>query len=582
MTGRPEPAPLQVRDVAAHALEGLDPVVARVLAARGITSSESLDLALSRLAPIGRLGNVERAAALLAEHRDKRIVVVGDFDADGATSTALVLRCLRAMGFPDTDFLVPNRFDFGYGLSPEIVDVAARSKPDLIVTVDNGISSVSGVARAKELGIRVLVTDHHLPPDETPDADVIVNPNAEGDAYPSKCLAGVGVAFCVMVALARHIAPDDPSVARLPARYLDLVALGTIADVVPLDQNNRVLVQAGLQRIRAGAAVAGIRALLEVAGRNAADCVAADLGFAVGPRLNAAGRLEDMAVGIRCLLTDDPAEAAALAAELDAINRARRDVEADMQTTALKAVEAIDAGAGLPACLCLHREDWHQGIVGLVASRVRERVHRPVFAFADEGGGRVKGSGRSIAGVHLRDVLAAVDAAAPGLIDKFGGHAMAAGLSLARERLPAFEAAVADAVAAMHPDVGRPLARLTDGALPETCMTLDFAELLRTLLPWGQGCPEPVFEGRFEVRSSRVVGERHLKLMLASGTDSVEAIAFNQVDESLPAVGERIEIAYRLDVNTWRDARRLQLVVEQWRLEDGSAPDPARDTLRGF
>ncbi|MEO0615423.1 MAG: single-stranded-DNA-specific exonuclease RecJ [Pseudomonadota bacterium] len=579
MTGRTEPLPLAVRPVAEHALEGVDPVIARVFAARGLTQPEDIELSLARLAPVGTLGSVEAAAELLLAHRNGRIVVVGDFDADGATSTALVLRCLRAFGFSNTDFLVPNRFDYGYGLSPEIVDVAAQSAPDLIVTVDNGISSVAGVARAHELGIRVLVTDHHLPPDALPAADVIVNPNAQGDDYPSKNLAGVGVAFCVMVALARRVAADNPELARLPARYLDLVALGTVADVVPLDHNNRILVHAGLQRIRSGAAVPGIRALIDVAGRRHGDCVASDLGFAVGPRLNAAGRLEDMAIGIRCLLTDDADEAARLASELDTINRARREVEADMQDSALAAVAAIEEDAGLPACVCLHRADWHQGIVGLVASRVRERVHRPVFAFADEGDGRLKGSGRSVPGIHLRDALAAVDSQVPGLIDKFGGHAMAAGLSLSASALPDFEIRIGAAVAAIRPEVGRAPNRLTDGVLQAHELTLTLAERLRTVIPWGQGCPEPVFEGRFDVVSSRIVGERHLKLALEGG---VEAIAFNQVDDPLPAAGERLELAYRLDVNTWRDSRKLQLVVEQWQRVSTPADGPPRGRLRGF
>ncbi|MEL6448039.1 MAG: single-stranded-DNA-specific exonuclease RecJ [Pseudomonadota bacterium] len=579
MTGRTDPLPLAVRPVAAHTLQGVDPVIARVLAARGMTRPGDIELSLARLAPVGTLGGVEAAADLLLEHRSGRVIVVGDFDADGATSTALVLRCLRAFGFVNTDFLVPNRFDYGYGLSPEIVDVAAQSAPDLIVTVDNGISSVAGVARARELGIRVLVTDHHLPPEVLPEADVIVNPNAQGDDYPSKFLAGVGVAFCVMVALARRVGAAHPELTRLPARFLDLVALGTVADVVPLDHNNRILVHAGLQRIRSGASVPGIRALIDVAGRRHGDCVASDLGFAVGPRLNAAGRLEDMAIGIRCLLTDDADEAARLALELDTINRARREVEADMQDSALAAVAAIEDAAGLPPCVCLHQADWHQGIVGLVASRVRERVHRPVFAFADEGDGRLKGSGRSIPGVHLRDVLAAVDSQAPGLIDKLGGHAMAAGLSLSADALPDFEARISAAVAAVHPEVGRAPNRLTDGALQAHELTLTLAEALRTVTPWGQGCPEPVFQGCFAVASSRVVGERHLKLALAGG---LEAIAFNQADDPLPTTGEWLELAYRLDVNTWRDSRKLQLVVEQWQRERRPADDPPRGTLRGF
>ncbi len=567
---------LREREVPEYSLTGLDPIMARILATRGVRDAHEIDHSLAKLAPISLLGNIEAAVDLLLACREQRIVIVGDFDADGATSTALMMRCLSQLGFDAVDSLVPNRFDFGYGLSPEIVDVAARSEPALIVTVDNGISSVAGTARARELGIRVLITDHHLPPPELPAADVIINPNLPGDAYPSKNLAGVGVAFCLMAALARRIAGGDPAIARLPAQFLDLVALGTVADVVALDQNNRVLVEAGLQRIRARKSVPGIAALLEIAGRDPARIVATDLGFAVGPRLNAAGRLDDMSVGIRCLVTDSPTEAAELAATLDGINRQRRDVESTMQEDALADLDSITRATTLPDCICLYRESWHQGVVGLVASRIKEQVHRPVFAFASESNGKLKGSGRSISGIHIRDLLAHVDATTSGLIDKFGGHAMAAGLSLDKDRLEEFERAVQAAIPQLFPGAEFSPSLLTDGNLPAAYLSLSFAEKLRTIVPWGQRFPEPVFHGQFNTVEARVVGESHLKLKVSNGAAPIDAIAFNQVSDPLPTPGERLELAYRLDVNEWRSRRSVQLMVVQWRSLDA----PQRDTMR--
>lgn len=567
---------LREREVPEYSLTGIDPIMARILATRGVRDAHEIDHSLAKLAPISLLGNIEAAVDLLLACREQRIVIVGDFDADGATSTALMMRCLSQLGFDAVDSLVPNRFDFGYGLSPEIVDVAARSEPALIVTVDNGISSVAGTARARELGIRVLITDHHLPPPELPAADVIINPNLPGDAYPSKNLAGVGVAFCLMAALARRIAGGDPAIARLPAQFLDLVALGTVADVVALDQNNRVLVEAGLQRIRARKSVPGIAALLEIAGRDPARIVATDLGFAVGPRLNAAGRLDDMSVGIRCLVTDSPTEAAELAATLDGINRQRRDVESTMQEDALADLDSITRATTLPDCICLYRESWHQGVVGLVASRIKEQVHRPVFAFASESNGKLKGSGRSISGIHIRDLLAHVDATTSGLIDKFGGHAMAAGLSLDKDRLEEFERAVQAAIPQLFPGAEFSPSLLTDGNLPAAYLSLSFAEKLRTIVPWGQRFPEPVFHGQFNTVEARVVGESHLKLKVSNGAAPIDAIAFNQVSDPLPTPGERLELAYRLDVNEWRSRRSVQLMVVQWRSLDA----PQRDTMR--
>lgn len=553
-------------------LEGVDPVLAGILTARGIRDASEVDHRLARLAPVSALAQIDAAVALLCEHRHGTIIIVGDFDADGATSTALMWRCLKRLGFSSVDSLVPNRFDYGYGLSPEIVEVAAAARPSLIVTVDNGISSVAGVARARELGIDVLVTDHHLPPEQLPVANCIVNPNQPGDDYPSKHLAGVGVVFCLMAALARRLSDGDPAIARLPADYLDLVALGTVADVVALDQNNRILVAAGLARIRAGRALPGIDALLRVASRDASRLVAADLGFALGPRLNAAGRLEDMSIGIRCLMSDDPDEALALAGELDAINRERREIESDMQRDAEQALAAIrqPATQDLPPCVCLYEPHWHQGVVGLIASRIKEQVQRPVFAFATESEHRLKGSGRSIVGVHLRDLLADIDQRLPGAIIKFGGHAMAAGLTLEQAAFDEFSQAAAESMQRLFADADFSPALMTDGELPPGCFSLEFATLLRRDGVWGQQFPEPLFEGRFSVIEARIVGERHLKLRLDSSRGVIDAIAFGQVREPLPSAGEHLQLAYRLDVNEWRSRQSLQLIVEQWQVVESA------------
>ena len=548
---------------ALEALGEIDVVTARLYANRGVTSRDELDTGLARLLPVGSLENVDAAVKLLLEHRDERIVVVGDFDADGATSVALVLRCLRAFGFSEVDYLVPNRFEFGYGLSPEIVAVArAQSDPRLIVTVDNGISSIDGVRAARDRGIAVLVTDHHLPAAELPDANVIVNPNLPGSEFGSRNLAGVGVAFYVLAALGRQLEQaGQQGAARIPASYLDLVALGTVADVVPLDHNNRVLVEQGLKRIRAGRTVPGIRALLDISGRTMSDIVSSDLGFALGPRINAAGRLEDISVGIECLLADSLDAAAAGAAALDRINRERREIEADMREQAFAFVDALRADQ-LPACVCVFDRNWHQGIVGLVAARVRERCHRPVIAFARDRDGLLKGSARSIPGVHARDLLEAVRAEHPGLIAKFGGHAMAAGLSLEEAKLGLFESAVAASLKRLYPHADFSGAIVSDGMLPEAAMSLRFARNLRTLGPWGSGFPEPVWHGSFTVLEQRTVGERHLKLRVQpTGSRLViDAIAFNQAG---PEWRGPVDLAYRLDVNEYRGSASAQLVVEQ-------------------
>ena len=548
--------------VVPDALKGLDGVTARLYASRGITSLEELDTGLPRLLPIGSLENVEQAVDLLRSHRLGRILIVGDFDADGATSAALMLRCLRAMEFADVSYLVPNRFVYGYGLSEELVDVARGSEPDLIVTVDNGISSNAGVTAAREAGIDVLVTDHHLPGKEIPPANVIVNPNLEGSQFRSRSLAGVGVAFYVLAALGRALEADgQEGAARIPAKFLDLVALGTVADVVPLDHNNRIIVAQGLRRIRAGRTVPGIRALLEQAGRRLEDTVSSDLGFVVGPRINAAGRLEDISIGIECLLTDDDATARGHAAELDRINRERRDIEAEMREQAFAYVERMRAD-NLPGCVCVFDQSWHQGIVGLVAARVRERCHRPVIAFAKERDGILKGSARSIPGVHARDLLEAVHTEDPDLILKFGGHAMAAGLSLQEHRLEDFRSAVRKALAKLYPDADFSGAILSDGSLPEGALNLRFARHLRAAGPWGAGFPEPLWHGSFTVVEQRTVGEKHLKMKVQPLGSSLvlDAIAFNQAG---PGWRGPVELAYRLDVNEYRGASTAQLVVEQ-------------------
>ncbi len=553
-------------DTAAAALAALDPVLAGLYAARGITDPEELDYSLRHLVPVGSLGGVAEAVELLLTCKERRIVVIGDFDADGATSTALVVRCLRDFGFAAVDYLVPNRFDYGYGLTPEIVRVALRSRPSLLVTVDNGISSVEGVAEARRLGIAVLVTDHHLPGRQVPDADAIVNPNLGaadgGAAFASPHLAGVGVAFYVMAALGRALEERGRAgAAKVAARYLDLVALGTVADVVTLDRNNRILVAQGLARLRAGRAIPGIGALLRCAGRDPARACSADLGFAAGPRLNAAGRLEDMSVGIECLLADDPAEAARLASRLDGMNSERRDIEQAMRREAFAFVDALQP-TGLPDCVCVFERSWHQGIVGLVAARVRERTHRPAIAFAREQGGLLKGSARSIPGVHIRDLIEAVATAAPGLVSRFGGHAMAAGLSLEEEHLDAFSRVACEQLARLYPQADFSGAILTDGPLPAAAMSLSFARVLREAGPWGAGFPEPVWSGDFELVEQRTVGERHLKLRVRplGGGPTLDAIAFHQ---SGSAWRGKLKLAFRLDVNEWRGMESPQLVVEQ-------------------
>ena len=554
----------------------IHPVLRRVYAARGLTDSEDLDLSLERLLPVSSLAGVDAAAELLSAHRAAgRVLIIGDFDADGATSTALMVRALRALRFAHVDFLVPNRFKFGYGLTPEIVALAAGRAPSLIVTVDNGVSSVAGVEAARDLGIPVLVTDHHLPGAVLPRAHVIVNPNLAEAHFASPALAGVGVAFYVMAALAKTLTQHDFRLAEL----LDLVALGTVADVVPLDRNNRILVSQGLRRIRAGRCVPGIRALLESAGRNQERITAADLGFAVAPRLNAAGRLTDMSVGIACLLADTADEAGRLAGMLAKLNEERREIEQRMQLEALDiaARAGVDDLGAQSLGLCLYDENWHQGVVGLVAGRIKDRVHRPVIAFARAADGSLRGSGRSVAGVNIRDALDSIATRHPGLIDKFGGHAMAAGMSLPEQNLAAFKAAFAAEIALRTDRESLAGVIHSDGPLTSAELCLDTARVLRAAGPWGQGFPEPVFDGEFHVADSRVVGGRHLKLRLkaadmssggsARGTDLIEAIAFGYIGGATedPKVrsGARIELAYRLEINEFRGNESVQLNCQQ-------------------
>jgi len=529
---------------------------------RGLAGAREIDYGLGRLAPLNTLENLDEAAQLVLANRGRRIIVVGDYDVDGATSTALVIRCLRGFGFKDVDYLVPNRFDYGYGLSKEIVRVAAEREPALLITVDNGVSSVAGVEEANSLGMPVLITDHHLPGDELPAAAVILNPNLTGSSFPSRNLAGVGVAFYLMARVGRVLEEQGMTgAAKMPAKFLDLVALGTVADVVPLDQNNRILVQQGIMRMRAGHTVPGIAALLQRSGRQPGRCVSTDLGFAVGPRINAAGRLEDISVGIECLLTDSISTASNYARMLDEINSERRDIESTMREQAFAYVDKMGSQRW-PACVCVYDESWHQGIVGLIAARVRERCHRPAIAFARENDERLKGSARSIPGVHIRDLLEAVTTVSPGLIDKFGGHAMAAGLSIAASALEEFKRVAAQQMERLYPEADFSGAIVTDGQLPGTAFTLGFARSLRDAGPWGSGFPEPLWSGDFSVMEQRTVGDKHLKMRVrpADGGTVIDAIAFNQAG---PAYRGVVKLAFRLDVNEYRGVENPQLVIEQ-------------------
>ncbi|EAQ2107749.1 single-stranded-DNA-specific exonuclease RecJ [Salmonella enterica subsp. arizonae] len=551
----------------------LPPLLRRLYASRGVRSARELERSVKGMLPWQQLSGIDNAVEILynAFREGIRIIVVGDFDADGATSTALSVLGMRALGCDNISYLVPNRFEDGYGLSPEVVDQAKARGAQLIITVDNGISSHAGVAHAKTLGIPVIVTDHHLPGDTLPDAEAIINPNLRDCEFPSKALAGVGVAFYLMLALRtflrdkgwfdeRGIAP--PNLAEL----LDLVALGTVADVVPLDANNRILTWQGLSRIRAGKCRPGIKALLEIANRDPQRLAASDLGFTLGPRLNAAGRLDDMSVGVALLLCDNLGEARVLASELDALNQTRKEIEQGMQAEALILCEKLERSSEtLPGGLAMYHPEWHQGVVGILASRIKERFHRPVIAFAPAGDGTLKGSGRSIQGLHMRDALERLDTLYPDLMIKFGGHAMAAGLSLEEHKFEQFQQRFGELVTEWLDPALLQGEVISDGPLSAAEMSMEVAQLLRDAGPWGQMFPEPLFDGRFRLLQQRLVGERHLKVMVepVGGGPLLDGIAFNIDTTCWPDNGVReVELAYKLDINEFRGNRSLQIIID--------------------
>ncbi|WP_027589287.1 single-stranded-DNA-specific exonuclease RecJ [Pseudomonas sp. RL] len=561
----PRPLPESLPD-----LGDLPPLLTRLYAARGVRSAVELEKGLARLIPYQQLAGIDAAVALLVEalEQRRRVLIVGDFDADGATASCVGVLGLRMLGVAHVDYLVPNRFEYGYGLTPEIVAVALQRRPELLITVDNGISSVDGVAAAKAAGLKVLVTDHHLPGPELPAADAIVNPNQPGCGFPSKAMAGVGVIFYVLLALRARLRDigwfaraglAEPNLGEL----LDLVALGSVADVVPLDANNRILVHQGLARIRAGRARPGLKAILEVAGKQAARITSTDLGFILGPRLNAAGRLDDMSLGIECLLCENEVLARDMAVQLDQLNQDRKAIEQGMQREALAQLKDLPVEQ-LPFGLCLFEPEWHQGVIGILASRLKERYHRPTIAFADAGDGLLKGSARSVPGFHIRDALDAVAARHPGLISKFGGHAMAAGLSLPVANFGAFAAAFDAEVRRQLSDEDLTGRLLSDGQLGAEEFHLELARALRHAGPWGQHFPEPLFHGMFQLVQQRLVGERHLKLVVKTecGSRTLDGIAFNIDREQWPNPTVRwVELAYKLDVNEYRGQESVQLLV---------------------
>lgn len=547
----------------------LHPLLSRLYRARGVCCDSDCDLSLGELHPFESFMDIKPAADLLADciRAGGSILVVGDYDADGATGSALAVRGLRLLGASGVSYLVPSRFTSGYGLDPAVVGMAASSGADLIVTVDNGISSLAGVRRADALGIPVIITDHHLPGSKLPRAAAIVNPNRLGDAFPSKSIAGVGVIFYLLAAVRARLRGLDWFRSGRPvpnlAQLLDLVALGTVADVAMLDRNNRVLVEQGLRRVRAGCCSPGVAALLRVAGRDPGAVTSRDLGFMAGPRLNAAGRLTDMSLGVECLLTDDPDRAMFMALELDALNRRRQEIEGKMQDRAEELLwDLVSDASGLPPVLCLFDAGWHQGVIGILAARIRERYHRPVIAFAAAENGMLKGSARSIEGLHIRDLIAAADRYQPGLIERFGGHAMAAGLSVPVGALDAFRAAVVAEAYREIDDIPPVRELISDGELSVRDMDLDTAELLHRAGPWGKGFPEPLFDGRFQVLERRVVGGRHLKLWLRPpGGDSINAIGFGLGTLAINA-GDQVHLAYHLAIDDYRGIRTPQLIVE--------------------
>ena len=567
---------IKQRDInKADYLQGLPEPLAQVFSARGVKSATEVDYSIRNLLPPDTLHGISEAIELLSEaiSAEANILVVGDFDADGATSCAVTIKALRAMGAQNINYLVPNRFEFGYGLSPEIVGVAATFQPDVIITVDNGISSVEGVHAAQGLGMSVIVTDHHLPGEELPTAEVIINPNLPGDKFPSKNLAGVGVAFYLMLALRRHLREvgwfnanniAEPNMSQ----FLDLVALGTVADVVPLDVNNRILVQQGLQKIRSGKACAGINALLTVGKRLPSRVTSADLGFVLGPRLNAAGRLDDMSLGIECLLAENDDKAMQLATKLNQLNQERRDLEQEMKQDALQLVEAIDIDIeNKPSGYCLYDKSWHQGIVGLVASRIKEKTNRPVVALApannEQPDGEWKGSVRSVEGVHIRDVLARLDTLYPEIMSKFGGHAMAAGLSLPAEKVKEFSDKFALVLQQLTSEMDWSKVIWTDGELDAGHFEIDIIQSLMFASPWGQGFPEPLFDGKFRVVDSRVVGDTHAKFKLqpANSDRVLDAICFGYLEHNSDLPEGVIHAVYRPDINEYQERLSVQLII---------------------
>jgi single-stranded-DNA-specific exonuclease len=550
------------------------PLLQRIYSARGIQHEQELQYQLAQLHKPNFKG-LQEAVSILADAvvAGAKIIIVGDFDADGATSSALAVLALRAMGLHNVDFLVPNRFEYGYGLTPEIVAVAAVQQPDVIITVDNGISSIEGVLAARELGIAVIVTDHHLPGSELPEADAIVNPNQPGCEFPSKNLAGVGVIFYVMNALRAELRQmgwfaESGIIEPNMASFLDLVALGTVADVVPLDHNNRILVAQGLQRIRAGVARPGIKALLEIAGKQAQKIVASDFGFALGPRLNAAGRLDDMSLGIQCLMCESESLAREMAMQMDDLNKDRKAIETGMQQEAMTMLQKVLSADenSLPWGVCLFDDTWHQGVIGILASRIKDKYHRPTIVFADVGDGQIKGSARSIQGFHIRDALDAIAARHPELLQKFGGHAMAAGMSLTRDNFSAFAAAFDAEVRRQLTEENLSALVLSDGELASQDFNLTLAQQLRESGPWGQHFPEPIFDGEFFLIQQKILGDKHLKMTLgvdAQGQQLVDAIAFNIDPKLWPNTqAKKVKVAYRLDVNEFRGNKTVQLMVD--------------------
>ncbi|SUZ64356.1 uncharacterized protein METZ01_LOCUS17210 [marine metagenome] len=563
--------------------DSLHPLIQRIYSQRAVISAEELELGLDNLLSPNRMYGMEQAVDLLVDtlQQQKQILIVSDFDVDGATSCALAIKALTQFGATQVEYIVPNRFEYGYGLTPEIVDLAKTLDPYLLITVDNGTSSIDGVQAAKQAGIKVLITDHHLAAEELPNADAIVNPNLSDCEFPSKCIAGVGVIFYVMLALRTRLrgmnwfADQDLQEPHMAA-FLDLVALGTVADVVPLDRNNRILIDEGLKRIRAGRTCPGILALLEVANRKIRQLSASDLGFSLGPRLNAAGRLDDMSTGIECLLAEKQGSAYELALQLDAMNQDRKQIEADMRKQAFAYLEELELEEdGIPPALCVYDPRWHQGVVGILASRIKDKFNRPVIAFAqacrDESRGEIgvelKGSARSIKGFHIRDALDAVACHYPGLITRFGGHAMAAGLSLDKSRLTEFTKAFEEEAARLLSEEQLTATVFSDGEIETDWLSMEIAEKLERAGPWGQEFPEPLFDGRFELMQFRAVGEKHLKMLLSpigSPGFTVDAIAFNVESGLWPIDDTReIEIVYRMEVNEFRGNRSLQLVVER-------------------